>query len=108
MDDGFGEFTPACREYTLLWADPRSGAYAAIPGGTVIGPVVEVRIMQLLGNHGLEIEIPSPNRPDRTLWMVTCRGKNRFADELHIPDPRHSLTISELLSEQARNEAIQH
>ena len=33
--------------------------------------------------------------------MVICRGKNRFVDELHIPDPRNNLTSSELLSEQA-------
>ena len=37
----------------------------------------------------------------RTSWVVICRGKNRFVDELHIPDPRHNLTSSELLSEQA-------
>ena len=30
-----------------------------------------------------------------------CRGKNRYVDELHIPDPGHNLTSSELLSEQA-------
>ena len=28
-------------------------------------------------------------------------GKNRFVDELHIPDPRNNLARSELLSEQA-------
>ena len=32
----------ACREYTLPRADPQSRADAAIPGGTEIGPVIEV------------------------------------------------------------------
>ena len=29
----------------------------------MIGQIVEVRVVQLLGNYGLEFEIPSPNRP---------------------------------------------
>ena len=101
MDDCFGDFTPACREYTHPRADPFSRAYAAVPGGTVIGPVVGVRVEQFLGNHGLEIESPSPNRPETTSWVVICKGKNRFVDELHAPDPKYNLTSSESLSEQA-------
>ena len=34
-------------------------------------------------------------------WVVICRGKNRFADELHLQNPGHNLTSSELLSERA-------
>ena len=67
----------------------------------MIGPTVEVRVVQFLGNYGLEFEITSPNRPERTSLVVMCRGKNRFVDDLHIPDPRNNLTSSELLSEQA-------
>ena len=39
--------------------------------------------------------------PNQTSWVVICRGKNRFVNELHVPDPGHNLTSSELLSEQA-------
>ena len=67
----------------------------------MIGPIVEVRVVQFLGNDGLEFEITSPNRPERTSLVVMCRGKNRFVDDLHIPDPRNNPTSSELLSEQA-------
>ena len=62
------------------------------PGRTVIGPVVEVHVVQLLGNHEIENFIQPPNNPERTSWVVICRGKNRFVDELHIPDPGHNLT----------------
>ena len=98
-DDGFGDPIPECREYTLPRANPQSGAYAAILGETIIGPVIEVHVVPVFGTHGLEIEIPSPNNPKRTSWVLICRGKSRFVDELHIPNVRHTLTIAELFSE---------
>ena len=104
MDDGFGDSLPVCREYALLRADPQSRVFAAISGRTLSGPVIEVHVAQLLGNHGFEIKIQSPNDPDRTSWVLICRGKNRYVDELHTPDSGHNLTCSELLSEQAVGE----
>ena len=101
VDDGFSDFTPVCREHTLPLADPPSRAYAAISVRTLIGPVIEVHLVQLLGNHGPEIKIQFQNNPDRTSWVLIFRGENRFVNELHIPDPGHNLTSSELLSEQA-------
>ena len=98
-DDGFGDPIPECREYTLPRANPQSRAYAAILGETIIGPVIEVHVVPVFGTHGLEIEIPSPNNPKRTSWVLICRGKSRFVDELHIPNVRHTLTIAELFSE---------
>ena len=60
-DDGVGDHIPVCWEYTLPRANPLSRAYAAIPGVTIIGPVIEVHVVQLCGSHGLEIEIPFSN-----------------------------------------------
>ena len=93
--------TPACREYAHPRADKDSRAYAAIPWRTWIGPVIQVHIIQNLGNHGLAIQIQSPTNPDRKSWVVICGGKNRCADELHLQNPGHNLTSSELLSERA-------
>ena len=67
VNDGFGDRTPASREYTHPPADPYSKASAAIPGRTVIGPVIQVHIMQPLGSHGLEIQIQSQTNPDRKI-----------------------------------------
>ena len=44
-----------------------SGLHAAIPGRTVIGPVVQVHTIQFLGTHGIEIQIPSTTEPKANL-----------------------------------------
>ena len=50
----------------------------------LIGPVIEVHVVQVFGNHGLECDIPSPNN---TSWVVISSGKSRrFVDEVHIPN----------------------
>ena len=69
-DEGFGQTIPSCREYTLSRAHPQSRIFAAIPGGTVIGPVIEVQIVKILEQYGLEIAIPSPNDHVRTSHVV--------------------------------------
>ena len=83
VDDGFGDRTPACREYTLHHSDSDYGIYAAIPGQTLIGPVLQVHIIQFLGTSGIEIQIPSTTTQNRTSWVVICRGKNRYVDVSH-------------------------
>ena len=76
VDDGFGDRTPACREYTLPREDQNSRIYATIPGQTMIGPVLQAHILRHLGISGLEIQIPSTTTKNRTYWLVICRGKN--------------------------------
>ena len=100
MDNGFGGYTLACREFSHPRNDPRSKVFAAIPGGTNIGPVVQVRVAFLLNNYGIEIEIPSPSRPKMKSWVVICRGRNRFVNELHVHKPVYYNTSSELLGEE--------
>ena len=77
VDDGFGDQTPARRECTHPRAVSDSRIYAASPGRTIIGPVIQVHIIQFLGTHGIESQIPSTTTPNRTSWVVICRGKNR-------------------------------
>ena len=69
MDDGFG--------YSLPRRDRGCTILGAIPGGTVIGPVGRFLTVQIVGPHGIEIEIPSPNRSYRTSWVMLCRGMSR-------------------------------
>ena len=78
----------------MLRADNASRIYAAIPGRTTIGPVAQVHNTQFLGTRGIEIQIPSTTKPNRTSWVVLCRGKNRFVDELHLRNPGHNPTSS--------------
>ena len=92
VDEGFGDRTPACREKIHPRAESDIIIYAAIP----IGPVLQVDIIQFLGTHGIEIQIPSTTTPNRNSWVVTCRRKNRYVDELHLKDPGHNPSSSEL------------
>ena len=85
-DEGFGQIIPLCREYKLSRVNPHSRAFAAIPGGAIIG-VIEVQIVKILDQYGLEIAIPSPNGSQRTFCAMISRGRSRFVDEVHIPNP---------------------
>ena len=69
-------------------ADSDSRIYAAIPERTVMGPVLQVLFFfKFLGTCGIEIQIPSTTTKERHFWVVICRGKNRFVDELPHQDP---------------------
>ena len=85
-DDGFGQINTLCREFMLSRATLQSRVCAAIPGRTVIGPVIEVLIVKILDQYGLETAIPSPNDTERTPYVMISRGKSRFVDEVHIPN----------------------
>ena len=63
--------------------NPQSKAFAAILGGTIIGPVIEVQIVNILDQYGLEIANPSPNERGSTSYVMISRGKNRF---FHFPE----------------------
>ena len=99
VDDGFGDRTPACREYTPPRENSDSRIYATIPGQTIIGPVLQVHSIQYIGINGIDIQIPSTTTKERNSWVVICRGTNRYEDEWHLNDPDHSPTSSELLLE---------
>ena len=59
-----------------------------------------VHVVQFVGTYGIDIEIPSTKSPEFTTWVLICRGKNRYVDELHIPNSGYNLASSELLTEQ--------
>ena len=102
-DDGYGQLVPLCREYTHSRANPQSRVFAGIPGRTVIGPVVEVQIVKILDQYGLEIAIPSANERQRTSHVMITRGTNRFVEEVH--DHKVELRPStELLSALQKSE----
>ena len=99
VDDGVGDRTSAHGEYTFSREDPNSRIYATIPGQTTIGPVLQVHVTPCLDISGIEIQIPSTTTKDRKSgwWWVICRGINRHVEELHLNDPDHNPTSSELL-----------
>ena len=101
VDDGFGDRTLACREYTLFRGDSNSRIYSTIPGQTVIGPVLQVHIIRYLGISGIEIQILPTTTKERTSWVVICRWKNRYVEELNLNVPDHSPASSDWLLERS-------
>ena len=79
-DDGFGQLVPLCREYSLSGANPQSRVFAAIPGRTVNGPVIEVQIVKNLGQPGLG---NCKFHRFTIMNVMITRGTNRFVDEVH-------------------------
>ena len=68
--------TPACREYTHPRGDSDSRIYAAIPGRTIIGFVLQVHIVQCLGPHRSEIQISSVHRTPNPHAMSRSRTRD--------------------------------
>ena len=89
------------RGITLSRENPHARIFAAIPGGTKIGPVIEVHVVQVMGTHGLESAVPSKRDHLTTSRVPISRGKNRFVNEVRAPNVSHIVPRAELLSEQA-------
>ena len=102
-DDGFGHLIPLCREFLVFSSKPPSRAFAAILGGTIVGPVIEVQIVKILDQYGLGIAIPSPKDHVRTSHGMISSGKSRFVDEIHSPNAELR-SSAELLSELQKSE----
>ena len=83
--------------------NPQSRSFAAILGGTIFGPVIEVQSVKILNQYGFEIAIPSPDDHVPTSYVVISRKKSRFVDEVHIPDAGLRPS-SEQLTELQRSE----
>ena len=56
---------------------------AAIPEGTIIGPVLEVHIVKILDGYGIEVAIPSIANPANTTYVVISRETSRVVNEIH-------------------------
>ena len=87
------------RKHTFM-REPTAFFFAAIPGRTNIGPVIEVHVVQIMETHGLEIAVPSKREHVTMSWVLISRGKNRSVDELRTPNVSQNVTSAELLSDQ--------
>ena len=88
---------------TFSRAHPESRVFAAIPGRTSLGPVLEVRILKILGQLGLENSILSTCKHETTSYVVITRGAERLVDE--IRDHKNEVrSRTELLSAFQKSE----
>ena len=104
-DDGKRQLVPLGREYIHSRANLQSRVFAAIPGRTVIGPVLKVQIVEILGQFGLEIAIPSPHNNETTTHVMITRGTNRFVDEVH--EQKVEFRPSELQKSEGRESCVE-
>ena len=103
LQDGHGGVDTQCKEYTFSRSDHRSRIHCRIPGGTKIGPVIDIKVVQIIGVHGIEIAVPSMRDDSRTSWVLITRGKNRFFDELEDPSVSPHVPSSNLLKQEAES-----
>ena len=70
-DYDFGQIVRICREYTLSRVNSQSRASAAIPAGTIIGPVIEFRSWKFLTNVDLKLQFHHPMKQNGhpMLWF---------------------------------------
>ena len=50
------------------------------------GPVWNVHVSNLCGVHSIEVQIESLSLQGHTSWILICRGRGRFVEELHTFD----------------------
>ena len=105
-DDGWGNFTPLCQEYSNSRSYPKTRALAAIPAGTIIGPVLDTHIVKIHDRYAFEVAIPSICRPEDTTYVVISRETERFANETHDhkAEARSSDELLENLQESETHE----
>ena len=55
------------------YLDPRF--FSRIPGETRIGSVIEIKIVLIVGFHGIEVSVPSTRDHFQTSCVLMTRGK---------------------------------
>ena len=79
---------------------------AAIPEGTIIGPVLEVQIVKILDGYGVEVAIPSSVNPADTSYIVISTESERFVNEIH-DDNEELRSSNELLAAEKGSNSSQ-
>ena len=90
INDGFGNLTASCREYTPPRSRPDSVVKLWRKNLTEIGPVLEVKTFCHLDFNRIEIQVSSTSGYNTNVWVVISRDSNRFVDELRCKDPEYS------------------
>ena len=74
VNDGFGNLTASCREYTLSRTHRDSEAKLGIFKYTEIGPVLDVKVICHHNVHGLETQILPTSGDNTKVWVVISRS----------------------------------
>ena len=75
--------TTAGRQLLICVENKKVQALAAIPEGIIIGPVLEVHIVKILDEYGMEVAIPPMTNPTYTFYFAVSLETERFLNEIH-------------------------
>ena len=106
-DDGWWTLTLVCREYSSSRSYPKAQPLAAIPEGTIVGPVLEVHIAKILEEFGIEVAIPSIANSTYTSYVVKSKEAERFVNEIHNQN-EELRTSTELLTDLQGSVKMHH
>ena len=81
-----------CKKYTAPANREDSKPHASIDAEKEIGPVLNSRIVDVLG---IEVQVPSLSSPGYSVWILISRGHERFVNEIH----RHNSNIVNVVHE---------
>ena len=90
-EDGWGQITPLCREYTCSRVFPKAKPLGTIPAGTIIGPISEVLIVKILAEHGVQVVIPSICKLGDVTYVVISRETELFVNEIHTHEAKKQI-----------------
>ena len=71
------------RQLLICAENKKVQAVAAVPEGTIIGPVLEVHIVKILDEYGMEVAIPPMTNPTYTFYFAVSLETERFLNEIH-------------------------
>ena len=78
-----GEQSPLYAEETHFFRSyPKAIALAAVPEGTILGPVFEVHFVKIIDGYGIEVAMPSIAFPANTSYVDIQRDR-AFLNEIH-------------------------
>ena len=112
MTKNNGDFSVACREYSLPRDDPASQPKGWILGDMRTGPVLEVTTSYMYGKHGIEIRIWYVSQDNSHSWVRISYGKVKYvidsnhnnteipADPLEVQTPQTSVKVIASRSEE--------
>ena len=67
---------------------PHAKPLGVIPANTIIGPIQDVHMVEILNEYGIEIAIPSFCKPRDVTYVVISRETERFVNEIHTHEAR--------------------
>ena len=76
-----------CKEYTAPRNQKDSRPFASIDANQKIDPNLNIGIALVVDVPGMEVQVPSLTDLWRSIWILTCRGKERFVNDIHRHKP---------------------